>query len=240
MISRRWFRFASVVFMLFWLSGCTTDPAPDAGFIDGSKVTQKPDLPFQKAWSKEGVNWKQYTGIYVAPVNSSYALKTGSWKTVAKYGTAEEDLQKEGNYMREVFIKAFKEDPHHRYQVVDTPSQGDIILEMAIVELVPNSPAMKAASYAPIVGTAFTVINMADSDSVAFEARICDGATGEVIAMAGDRRQAKKSLVNVKDFTWYGHADAIMKDWAKEFVAIANRQPGQIVKKASGFQLKPW
>jgi hypothetical protein len=111
---------------------------------------------------------------------------------------------------------------------------------MAIVELVPNSPAMKAASYAPVVGTAFSIVNAVDSDSVAFEARIVDAGTGEIIAMAGDRRTAKMSIVNVQDFTWYGHADTIIKDWAKEFVKIANRQPGETIKKSSSFQLKPW
>jgi hypothetical protein len=48
------------------------------------------------------------------------------------------------------------------------------------------------------------------------------------------------SIVNVQDFTWYGHADTIIKDWAKEFVKIANRQPGETIKKSSSFQLKPW
>ncbi len=228
--------FVSIIFM----AGCATSPASDAGFIDGSKTVTRKDLPFQKVWSEKGVDWKKYVGIYIAPVNTSYALKTGSWKAVAKYGSASEDLQKEGDVMREIFIKAFQDDPKKRFKVVDKPSQGDLILELAIVELVPNSPAMKAASFAPVVGTAFSIVNAADADSVAFEARICDGATGEVIAMAGDRRKAKTSLINVNDFNWYGHAETIFKDWAKEFVDIANRQPGQIVKKSSGFQLKPW
>ena len=234
------FRTILASLILLFFAGCTTDPAPDAGFIDGSKTVKREDIPFQKAWSKEGVDWKKYTGIYIAPVNTSYALKTGSWKAVAKYGTASEDLAKEANIMRETFIKAYRDDSHKRFKVVDAPSQGDLVLELAIVELVPNSPAMKAASYAPVVGTAFSIANAADADSVAFEARICDGATGEVLAMAGDRRKAKMSIINVQDFTWYGHAEAIFKDWAKEFVEISNKNPGQIIKKSSGFQLKPW
>ncbi len=229
-----------LIFSLSFFAGCSTSPAPDAGFIDGSKTTHNPDLPFQKVWAKQGVDWKKFTGIYIAPVDISHVLESGSWKAVARYGQAQEDLQKEAEVMRKTFIEAFQNDPNKRFKVVDSPAKGDIVLEMAIVELVPNSPAMKAASFVPVIGTAFTIVNAADADHVAFEARIVDGGTGEIIAMAGDRRKGKMSIVTAQDFTWYGHADVIFKDWAKEFVEIANRRPGQIVKKAAGFQLKPW
>ncbi|MFA6599832.1 MAG: DUF3313 domain-containing protein [Candidatus Omnitrophota bacterium] len=240
MIQHRFLRIMLLGLPLLPMTGCSTPPAPDAGFIDGTQTAQRADFPFQRAWAKEGVDWKQFTGIYIAPVDISHALKSGSWKAVERYGKAQGDLQKEADYMQRAFVRAFLEDPNKRFKVVDTPSQGDLVLEMALVELVPNSPSLKAASYAPVVGIAFTVINAADSDSVAFEARIVDGGTGEIIVTAADRRKAKMSLVNVQDFTWYGHADTIIKDWAKEFVKITNRQPGEIVKKSSGFQLKPW
>ena len=222
------------------MSGCATPPAPDAGFIDGSKTVQRPDLPFQKAWVKEGVEWKSYRGIYVAPVNMSYVLSSGSWKAVARYGKAEEDLQKEAKFMQDTFIKAFQDDPNKRFNVVEKPSAGDLILEMAIVELTPNSPAMKAAEFIPIAGWGIKAVNMATPDYVSFEARILDGATGEIIATTADRRKAKVAIVNVQDYTWFGHADAIIKDWAKEFVEVANKRPGHVVKRSAGFQLKPW
>ena len=224
----------------FFITGCATPPAPDAGFIDGSKTSKRADLPFQKTWVQKGVDWKAYQGIYVAPVNTAYVLKSGSWKAVARYGKAEEDLQKEAQFMRETFMKAFQEDPNKRFRVVETPSAGDLILEMAIVELTPNSPAMKAAEFVPIAGWGIKAVNMATPNYVSFEARILDGASGVILATVADRRQAKVAVVNVQDYTWFGHADAIIKDWAKEFVEVANRRPGQIVKKAAGYQLKPW
>ena len=226
--------------LAFFLAGCSTSPAPDAGFIDGSKTVKREDLPFQKTWVEKGVDWKAFKGIYVAPVNISYVLKSGSWKAVARYGKAEEDLQKEAKYMQDTFIKAFQEDSNKRFSVVGAPSAGDLILEMAIVELTPNSPAMKAAEFVPVIGWGIKAVNMADPNYVSFEARILNGASGEILATVADRRQAKFAIVNVQDYTWFGHADAIIKDWAREFVAVANKRPGQIVKKAAGYQLKPW
>jgi hypothetical protein len=232
--------FCGLLLTVFFLAGCETPPAPDAGFIDGSQTAHREGSPFQRSWVQEGVDWKGYKGIYIAPVNTSHVLSSGSWKAVAKYGDADEDLQKEAQYMRDTFIKAFQEDPNKRFTVVDTPSARDLILEMAIVELTPNSPAMKAAEFVPIAGWGVKAINKATPDYVSFEARIRDGATGTILATAADRRKAKTALVNVQDYTWYGHADAIIKDWAKEFVEIANKRPGEIVKKSPGYQLKPW
>ena len=226
--------------LVLFMAGCATPPAPDAGFIDGSKTSKREDLPFQKTWVLKGTDWKVYKGIYVAPVNTSYVLSSGSWKAVARYGKAEEDLQKEAKYMQDTFIKAFQEDPNKRFNVVKTPSAGDLILEMAIVELTPNSPAMKAAEFVPIVGWGIKAVNMATPDYVSFEARIRDGATGEILATVADRRKAKAAIVNVQDYTWFGHADAIIQDWAKEFVEVANKRPGQTVKKTADYQLKPW
>jgi hypothetical protein len=54
------------------------------------------------------------------------------------------------------------------------------------------------------------------------------------------RPSEKFSLVNVKDLTWYGHAKAILREWADQFVKIANKQPGEIVKDSAPFDLKPW
>ena len=40
--------------------------------------------------------------------------------------------------------------------------------------------------------------------------------------------------------TWYGHAEAIIDEWAKQFVRVANQQPGEIIKDSPLFDLKPW
>ena len=46
--------------------------------------------------------------------------------------------------------------------------------------------------------------------------------------------------IDLKGFTWYGNAEDIVQCWAKQFVQIANRRPGEIIKPASTFSLMPW
>ncbi|MND09778.1 hypothetical protein D3C83_333700 [compost metagenome] len=58
--------------------------------------------------------------------------------------------------------------------------------------------------------------------------------------MYADREQEKMSPVNVKDLTWFGHAYAIIEEWAGQFVMVANKKRGQKVKDSAGFTLRPW
>ena len=94
---------------------------------------------------------------------------------------------------------------------------------------------------ASAAGTVAANVQTATTHStVAFEGRMRDGATNEVVAMFADRESEKFSIVNVKDLTWYGHAKSILREWADQFVKIANKQPGEIVKDSAPFDLKPW
>ena len=77
-------------------------------------------------------------------------------------------------------------------------------------------------------------------DYFAFEARMRDGATKEIVAMFADRESQKYSPVNIKDLTWYGHARSIIREWADQFVRMANKQPGEIIKDSPPFDLRPW
>ena len=76
--------------------------------------------------------------------------------------------------------------------------------------------------------------------TVAFEARFRDGATNEVVALFADRESEKFSILNAKDLTWYGHAKSIIREWAYQFVQLANQRKGQIIKDTAPFDLKPW
>jgi hypothetical protein len=46
--------------------------------------------------------------------------------------------------------------------------------------------------------------------------------------------------IDLKGFTWYGNAQNVVTNWSNQFVQIANRRSGEILKPASTFSLKPW
>jgi hypothetical protein len=228
------------ILLFLCLCGCAAGEAPSAGFINPSFRSNRPDIPFQKVWIKSGLDFKQYKSIYVVPVSTAYVMKAESWKAVGKNDDVKKDLKEAAAYMRSTFIAAFKENAANRFSVVSKPTPGGLSLEMALVELVPNSPAMKTASLIPLYGLAATAVDNANPNTVAFEARLLDAKTGEVVMTFGDRRREKGNIVSVKNFTYYSYAYTLMDDWAKEFVAVLNKRPGETVKKSSGFELKPW
>jgi hypothetical protein len=78
------------------------------------------------------------------------------------------------------------------------------------------------------------------SGAVPFEARMVDSGSAAVLAMAADCEEDQVAPLNLRAFTWYSVAHGIIDDRAKQFVDIANKGPGQIVKEMSPFTLMPW
>ncbi len=211
-----------------------------AGFITAENLTHSPKYPFQKVWFKDNVDWSRYTEIHIAPVNTNHLLAMDWWKKVERGAWVEEDVEKLAQYTRNTFQEAFGEDEKRRFTVVEVPGPRTLIGEIALVEVVPSKVTLNLIGYAPFVGTAAKLLRSTTSkSSVAFEARVRDGDTGEIVALFADREWEKAAPVNVKDLTWYGHAESILWEWAHQFVKVANRKSGEAVKDSEPFTLKP-
>lgn len=237
-----------VLVAAFASAGCLrkAKPGQSAGFIPPENLEKPGDLPFQKAWRGLG-NWDQYTEIYIAPLNTEYLREMTWWERLERGDKVKEDAKELALYAQSAFRQAFERDPKHRFKVVDVPTgPKTLIAEIAIVEVVPNKVVLDALGYAagPVAGpagsAAANVQTATTQSTVAFEARMRDGGTKEVVAMFADREQEKYFPVNLKDLTWYGHAKSIINEWAGQFVRVANQQPGEIIKDSPLFDLKPW
>ncbi len=225
--------------------GCKAPPSErTTEFIQADNMEKREDLPFHSAWVQEDFDMGQYENIYIAPVNTSYIfLDESNWwqNSFKSYTDLKKDVDDIATFTRETFVKAFEEDPNKRFKVVDQPDAKTLVLELAIIELTPNKPYLKIARFAPFgAGAAITLLNQTNLSTVAFESRIRDGQSGTIIAMFADREQEKKYLLTTKNLTWYSHAHEVIQDWANQFVAIANREPGETVKDSATFGLKPW
>jgi hypothetical protein len=87
------------------LSGCATmdltqslaesqlkaPPSEGAGFVPVQQMAKRPDLPFNKAWIKQGVNWQQYRTIYIAPVNTDYLIQATWWQQSIRADQMQQD-----------------------------------------------------------------------------------------------------------------------------------------------------
>jgi hypothetical protein len=228
------------------IKAAAVEPAPDAGFIEHPELQSKPaDLPFQKVWIKPGFDKSGYRSLVVAPVNTQY-MQEMDWlhkmSSVNIIGNVKKDIEELAQYFHDQVVKDFKEDPKRRFEVIEYPGQqtGQVLrLELALIEIDPSQPVLHALSWAgpPGTGTAAGLINQRRA---AFEGRLRDLQTGEVIATFADRDTADAGPLDLTRLTWYGPAKGIMDRWSEQFVQIANRKPGEAVADPIPFTLRPF
>jgi hypothetical protein len=227
------------------LKAKAVEPARDAGFIEKpGQQTRRADLPFQKVWIKPGFEKSAYRILVVAPVNTQYMMEmdwlqragTTNWA-----GDVKKDIRELAKYFHDQVVKNFKEDPKHRFQVTENPGpyqQPALRMELALIEIAPSEPVLHALGWmVPGGGTAAGVVN---KRTAAFEGRLRDIQTGEVVATFADRDMQDMSPTDLTRLTWYGPAKGIMERWAEQFVQIANRKPGEAVTDPIPYTLRPF
>ena len=124
----------------FTFVGCKASEAKEGGYVDKSRMTNDPSIPFQQSWKKPGFDKSKYTKVYIAPVNTRYMLEHTDWQKGMKKADFEKDVAHLANFTREAVKKAFREDPNHRMQVLDAASRdpGTLNVEIALIEVVPS------------------------------------------------------------------------------------------------------
>jgi hypothetical protein len=235
----------AMVLALVLLWGCKASPAPSVGFADPKQLQHDSKIPYDKFWLKSGVDWKSYHKIYIADVNTSYMLKMTDWQKGERKDQIEKDVKDVAVYMRNAMMKAFREDPNHRFVVVDHPTKDPhtLVLEIALIELVPSKVLLNVLGYAPFyVGDAITAVRFLanDESTAAFEARTRDAATGEIVMQAADREAQPYAPVDLRGLTWYSNAEEIIDKWAKQAVEVIDMKPGQKFESWQTFRLLPW
>lgn len=227
------------------LVGCKTGEAKDAGFVDKSDMVKDPSLPFQRSWEKPGLDKSRYTKLYVAPVNTDYMLNKTEWQEGMHKDDFERDLTMLATFTREAIMKAFREDPNHRMQILDVPSTDPdvLVVEVAIVEVVPSKVLLNAMGYLPFgVGLAINLTRLVADDvsTCAMETRIRDASTQEIVEKMADREAQQVAPVTVRGLTWYSNAETIITQWANQLVKVTDRKPGETVEGVDPVTLQPW
>src|SRR5262249_7546558 len=231
------------------LVGCAkAKPAPAAGFAEHQLMQEDPSVPFHESWVNPKVDRSKYTKLHVAPVNVAYMLAITDWQKGERALAGDEmkkDVDELAEYTRKAIEKAVREDPRKRFLLVDKPTESPdtMVLEVALIEVVPSKVTLNALGYAALgIGVGIKAVRAFadDKSSVAFEARGRDASTNEVLVMAADRETEQFAPVSVRGLTWYSHAHTIIDAWAQQFVQLENRQQGEVVADTSAMTLKPW
>ena len=216
-------------------------------FVEGSIMRPRGNIPFHRAWEASQVDFSKFTEIYIAPINTEYLLENSWWKDL-NHKKAEDNIDDVADYMHRTIKRAYFMDPRKRFKVVRDPGPKTLVLEIAIVELVPNkagfsilmSAAGPAAGSLAVSALGGVAKKVGSTSTIAIEVRLRDGGDGAIVGMIADREQKKGSIVNVKDFTWYGPVQTIIKEWGDQFVQIAHMAPNDIIADTPAFSFKPW
>ena len=226
--------------LLLYGCGNQADPVRNSGFLPSASLMHKTDVvPVQRVWKNPKLKNADYTKIIVKPVNTNYQLpKTDKENNNIRTMLDEEnqDMADFAKYTEEAFKKAIQEDKNKKFQLVTQPGPHTLVLELALVKVVPGKPvigALKNAANLTPIGAMIMPLKMGkqgytDSPmqaSVAIEGRLTDSLTGEYFVMFADRRKQKTAVFNANDFTAYGNLRQIVDSWANGFVTAANKRP---------------
>jgi len=175
------------------------------------------DSPINKIWRDPQADILSYDRIIVMPVRLDYQLER-SWmerNNVRHWMDKDhQDFAAFARYTEHAYKKAIYKDK--RLSLAAKPGPKTLILEIALVKIVPEKPIMggiKNITNFTIIGLILlplktgisTTFDMATHASVAMEARLMDAETGKVLAIYADREKQKTAIFSTRDFTAYGN-----------------------------------
>ena len=221
-------------------------PAADSGFNPTTAPTATRAAFLQQVWVAEAYRGKavkdHFSSVYIAPVNTRYMGKqTWSQQQSAHNTELTHDTDAFAQRMQGQFQNAIASYPGKKLRLASGPGKRVLVIELALVELVPSKAFWNTAATAAgfiVPGAGF--LSLAGAGSIAIEGRLRDGGTHEILATFKDRRNDKAAPINLNSYTWYGGAEGNVKDWAAEFAELLNTPPNHVVKRASAVTLKPW
>jgi hypothetical protein len=228
-------------------SGCISlkpDAPADSGFLEhpGKMATAK---YISARWVSEKYIAKKddYTKIIVRPIITEYLIKTSDWKhiKVKSEDRIRLDAKELAKSMEDQLREGFQSGKAKKLTLVDSPDANTLVLEIALVELVPTDVVRTAAGdvagfFVPGGGLAST----GAGGSIAVEVRMRDAQTKEILAMAKDRRVDKISALDLINLTPYGHAKRNIEDWVEALIDWFNIPPEEEVELASRLTLVAW
>ncbi|OGV39398.1 MAG: hypothetical protein A2020_09230 [Lentisphaerae bacterium GWF2_45_14] len=232
--------FVCGLFVVLALSGCKAEPVEEKSpFLPNPEKLQTIEgAAVQKVWKDPTVSLLEYDKVIVVPVFTEKQLNK-SWlernNIRHMLGDDEKDLIEFAKYTEESFKRAISRDK--RLTLVDKPGKNTLILELALVKVVPGKPIIGALGnlsnltpfgliLVPVKVGAKAGTDSGMQASVAIEGIVRDSQTKKVIGMFADREKQKAAVFNFNDFRTYSNLKQIVDEWADQFVQAINRKPG--------------
>lgn len=187
--------------------------------------------------------------IYISIVTLDHLRPMSKFLAKAESGreARQEGAMKLGEYAREEFANAFRKSKNPRFTVVDKPTPGSLTLELAIIELNPNSVS------GAVIKTAVNSVALPGTDlilagpsrplkgNIAIEGRLRDSHSRISIFEFADNEETKSPVIaNLRDFIPYGQARLAIREWATQFEQLMRTPEGGQVKDSSSVTWRLW
>lgn len=185
----------------------------------------------------------EVTKLVLLPVRTDFLLEKGWWSSLNSLDQEgyKEDVQSLARYFDQQLRDAFATDEMNRWEIVDQPDEGSLIVEYALVEVIATKVHINAIGttlgfFVPGGG----LVSRAGGGSIAFEANVYDGKDGELLVSFADRESDKLALATLKDYQFYAHARESIEEWSQQFARIVNSERDFQVIDSLPVTVNPW
>lgn len=213
-----------------------TQTAPPSGFLEkSSQMTQSSTAPYQLSWKKQGLDFRNYRQIEIAPISTEHTRIRGiamaDWRKPSNKLQFSE-ISANAKSLKEAYIKAFKTVSPDRWSI---GSSGHALkLELHLAEIAPSRPLLETAGFFVTGG------GLLNQPSIAIEGRFRDPVTDEVIATFADRRKGEIALLDLSKLKSYQMHRKVMAQWARQTVLWISLAKGQKVPRPNKLKLITW
>lgn len=236
------------------ISGCRSSQPDETVVIPPEyakvmKTYSENDTP-HRAWG-DPAQIRKYDKIIVEVEISPTQLEQSWWakQNIRRLvASTESDMKYVADYAQKSFAEAFAKS--RDFKLVKKPGPGTLVLEFAIVQVVPNKPVLGAVSnlsgLTPIglillpvkLGTKGVAENT--GGAVAMESILRDSETGKILAVFADREKGRVALFNAREFLVYSGVRAIIDQWTANLVtALDQIKAGEKVNVSQPVQFTP-
>jgi len=208
-IFRNYF-FIVVGILTFTLLGCGgAHQAAKTGFLkDYSKLEAHPDIDGRFRYANSNIDASKYSKFIVDPVAINLS-KEGKEMDIDR-----KELQRLARYFR----KKIKEELQKGYQVVQSSGTGVARVRTSISEVEKTNPFLNVHPGTKLMGGGL--------GGAGAEMEMVDSVSGQTIAAAIDNQTGSRLSVGA-GLTWYGHAEEVMENWAKDLKKWVDKVHGK-------------
>lgn len=229
----------SLAALLFLGLGCTScsetaerPAAPADDFLGlGGDLAPVDHSVWDQSWRAPDVRWQGWTELRIAPIATEH-LGEAAWCSECDLEDLASKRAALAASFRQKIEAAFVEDPQRLLKPVPKVGAKTVVLEIAIVDVVPPRSWFNARGAAPA--------GLTSHGSIAIEGRILDGKTGRLLSTFADREDCAADLLEGSHTDWCCHAPLLFDRWATRLVGLAHAAKEGRIGNAATVPTQSW